>query len=80
MVAVRRKLAFSRTVIIPKDNRYEHGPAQRTESANTDQRGGSAKHGATRGLIYMVSPAIWHAEFSLCTRKGDDPDERNCVL
>ena len=35
MVAVRRKLAFSRTVTIPKDNRYEHEPAQRAESANT---------------------------------------------
>ena len=80
MVTVRRKLAFSRTAIIPKDNLYEHEPAQRAENANTDQRGESAKHGATRGLIYMVSPAIWHAEFSLCTRKGDDPDERNCVL
>ena len=34
MVAVRGKLAFSRTATIPKDNRYEHGPAQRAESAN----------------------------------------------
>ena len=35
MVVVRRKLAFSRTATIPKDNRYEHEPAQRAESANT---------------------------------------------
>ena len=35
MIAVRRKLAFSRTATIPKYNRYEHGSAQRAESANT---------------------------------------------
>ena len=50
MVTVRRNLAFSRTVTIPKDNQYEHDLRSRRVRILVE-RGGSAKHGATRGLI-----------------------------
>ena len=51
MVTVRRKLAFSRTATIPKDNRYEHSPRSGRKVRILVERGGSAKHGVTRGLI-----------------------------
>ena len=52
MVAVRRKLAFSRTATIPKDNRYEHGPAQAGGKCEYRARGAGVRSAKPRaGLI-----------------------------
>ena len=62
MVAVRGKLAFSRTATIPKDNRYEHGPSHRAGSDDSSH----ARFGVDQGIIFVIPLTESHKSLGLC--------------